>query len=141
MAECMSSKDPVYTTSVDFQPFLVYMYTRKHQKTALLVYTRQETDCAHCKKPYTVHRRGESPRFAVRVHPFAWKSALSPLSCHFSHALHSHKVSLDPFRKRFIPHKNVKSLKNLLQMVLVFKLPNNSLINYRTFFIQSTEFD
>ena len=51
-------------------PFLVYMYTRKHQKTALLVYTRQETDCAHCKKPYTVHRRGGSPLSAVRVHPF-----------------------------------------------------------------------
>ena len=26
MAECMSFKDSVYTTSDDFQPFLVYMY-------------------------------------------------------------------------------------------------------------------
>ena len=26
MAECMSSKDSVYTTSDDFQPFLVYRY-------------------------------------------------------------------------------------------------------------------
>ena len=46
-------------------------YTRMHQKTALLIYTRQETDCAYCKKPYTVHRRGESPRFAVCVQGFA----------------------------------------------------------------------
>ena len=72
----MSFKDPVYTTSVDFQPFLVYMYTRKHQKTALLVYTRQETDCAYWKKPYTVHRRGGSPRFAVRVQGLPEKALL-----------------------------------------------------------------
>ena len=52
---------------------------------------------------------GEGPLSAVRVQGFDQEGALSPLSRHFSHALHSHKVSLDPFRKRFSPQKNVKS--------------------------------
>lgn len=64
---------PVYTTSVDFQPFLVYMYTRKRQKTALLVYTRQETDCAYWKKPYAVHRRGGRSSFRCSCARFCLK--------------------------------------------------------------------
>ena len=47
------------------------LYTRMHQKTVLLVYTRQETDCTYWKKPYTVHRRGEVlfPLFVCKVLP------------------------------------------------------------------------